>query len=59
MFDDNNLKNVVLEFKIPFALDLEDSFNKQDLGTGYKIDIDDVPVMIRTKRNYNENSSLN
>ena len=58
MFDANNLKNVVLEFKIPFALDLEDSFNKQDLGTGYKIDIDDVPVMIRTKRNYNENSTI-
>ena len=59
MFDANNLRNVVLEFKIPFALDLEDSFDKEDLGKGYKIDIDDVPVMIRTKRNYNENSSLN
>ncbi|HEY8035523.1 MAG TPA: hypothetical protein VIF37_08040 [Methylobacter sp.] len=57
MFNIEQLQNVIVEFMMPFALDIKDSLKEGGI-TQYHVVIDNIPAGIRTERIYNEDACL-
>lgn len=51
-FNIDNLKNVVVQMKIPMAFDVLDSFTNEDEGKPYFVVVDNIPAKIHFKRIY-------
>ena len=47
-----NLKNIILQFKIPLAFDVLNSFKEDDDGKPYFVVIDNIPVKMHFERVY-------
>ncbi|MBS4069195.1 MAG: hypothetical protein WC279_04915 [Sulfurimonas sp.] len=53
------LQNIILEYTLPFALDLQDCIDLEDAGKAFIIVLDGIPSQLRVKRKYNEDASGN
>jgi len=51
-FDENKISNVVLQFKIPIAFDVLNSFKEEDNGKPYEIQIDGISARLHFSRIY-------
>ena len=51
-FNIEELRNVVLQYKLPIAFDILNSTDPGDKGEPYLIQIDNIPALIKTKRIY-------
>jgi hypothetical protein len=51
-FDLANLKNIILQFRIPLAFDVLNSFKKEDAGNPYFVEINNIPAKIHFERIY-------
>ncbi|MGR8934830.1 MAG: hypothetical protein ACU837_10645 [Gammaproteobacteria bacterium] len=51
-FDLENLKNIILQLKVPLAFDVLNSFKKEDTGTPYFVVINNIPAKIHFERVY-------
>ncbi|MBM9615266.1 hypothetical protein JWJ90_13360 [Desulfobulbus rhabdoformis] len=52
--DIKKLKNIILNFTIPYAIDVSNSTKKEDEGSPYIVVINYIPAQIRFERKYNE-----
>lgn len=53
MFDESKIKYVIVEFLIPYGLDVSNSLKPGDTGETYIVFINGIPCEIRTDRIYN------
>jgi hypothetical protein len=58
MFDIERVKNVVIEFTVPFAFDVLNSSKQDHKGKPYLVVINGIPAQLRFERIYNENSTI-
>lgn len=52
--DINKLQNIIIAYKLPFALDLKNCSKQEDEGNPFLIISNNIPAQLRTERNYNE-----
>ena len=52
--DINKLQNIIIAYKLPFALDLKNCSKQEDKGDPFLIISNNIPAQLRTERNYNE-----
>jgi len=51
-FNKKTLKNIIIQFNIPFGIDVLNSIKEGDVGKPYMVVIDKTPVMLRFERIY-------